>query len=88
MNGILNTDAPYVPLAIASLMFISLWLLGWLAWKSARDTSARHREWIAMVHSSQELQAEASSLMRELIIELRAARQAPDAPPSTEKSSN
>src|ERR1700689_3058090 len=74
MNSLLSPNAPYVPMGIAGLMFISFGLLGWLAWKSARSYETRHREAmtlyrrsIELSESGQRLQDETNSMMRELV---------------------
>jgi hypothetical protein len=87
MDSVLSPNSPYIPLGIAALVFISFGLLGWIALRSARDQAARHREGVALYRraieaseAGQRLQSEANSLMRELITELRAARQTPEPP--------
>jgi hypothetical protein len=80
---------------LAAIMVMSVGLLSWAAWKSARSHETRHREAmtvygrsIELSQTGQQLQAESNSLMRELISELRAGRQAPGPPPNSPADSN
>jgi|HubBroStandDraft_6_1064221.scaffolds.fasta_scaffold125816_1 hypothetical protein len=80
---------------LAAVMVLSVGLLLRFALRSARAHEARHQEAMALYRrgldlsqTGQELQTESNSLMRELIAELRASRQAPGTPPASEKLSN
>jgi hypothetical protein len=95
MNDLLSPQQPYVPLVLAAFMVVSVVLLGRLALKSARDQAARHREGVELyrrgieaAEAGQRLQTEANSLMRELITELRAARQMPKPPQANPETSS
>jgi hypothetical protein len=75
-----------VPMGLAALMFLSVGLLCWLLLRSVRAHEKRHQEVmtlyrrsIALTETGQQLQAESNSIMRELIAQLRAGRQAPGA---------
>jgi hypothetical protein len=84
------SGSPFAPAIIfATLVIVVASLIGWWALKSTRAQEQRQKELIALSRhaielseSGQKLQAESNSLMRELIAEYRASRQAPGPDPA------
>ncbi|HEV7998584.1 MAG TPA: hypothetical protein VGP63_01815 [Planctomycetaceae bacterium] len=80
---------------LAAILVLSVGALIWFLLKSVRTHNASYRETLDLnrraIEASEaaiKVTVEANATMRELITEMRASRQAPQPPTTTEKTSN